>query len=135
MRASEPVQASSSKFGSKVARQHNARRRFKKGATMIIRKLSAGLFLLCFASAISPASAHPHLKAAGPAPGSVVKTSPKALRIQFSEGIVLAFSGVEITDAHGQKLPIAKATLSPKDNKQLVVPLAANLAPGKYNVA
>src|SRR3982074_3109260 len=80
------------------------------------------------------ADAHPQLKAAGPTPGSLVKASPKALRIQFNEGIVLGFSGVEITDASGKKQPIGKATLAPKDNKQLIVPLKTELASGKYNV-
>src|SRR5882762_965290 len=99
------------------------------------RKLSAAILAIGFSTAISAASAHPHLMAAGPAPGGVVKTSPKALRIQFNEGIVLSFSGVEVTDASGRKQPIGKATLAPKDNKQLIVPLKTTLAPGKYNVA
>ena len=99
------------------------------------RKLSAAILAVCLSSAITAASAHPHLMAAGPAPGGVVKTSPKALRIQFNEGIVLGFSGVEITDASGKKQPIGKATLAPKDDKQLIVPLKMALAPGKYNVA
>src|SRR6202171_5514823 len=83
----------------------------------------------------SAADAHPQLKSAGPAPGGVVKTSPKALRIQFNEGIVLGFSGVEVTDASGKIQPVGKATLAAKDNKQLIVPLKTELAPGKYNVA
>jgi methionine-rich copper-binding protein CopC len=98
------------------------------------RKLSAAILAIGFASAITAANAHPHLMAAGPAPGGVVKTSPKALRIQFNEGIVLGFSGVEITDASGKKQPIGKATLAPTDNKQLIVPLKTELASGKYNV-
>ena len=61
----------------------------------------------------SGADAHPQLKAAGPAPGSVVKDSPKALRIQFNEGIVLGFSGIEVTNAAGQKQPVGEASLSP----------------------
>ena len=99
------------------------------------RKLSAAILAIAFSSAISAASAHPHLTAAGPAPGGVVKTSPKALRIQFNEGIVLGFSGVEVTDASGKIQPVGKATLAAKDNKQLIVPLKTELAPGKYNVA
>jgi methionine-rich copper-binding protein CopC len=99
------------------------------------RKLSAALLAIGFFSAVTAASAHPHLMTAGPTPGGVVKTSPKALRIQFNEGIVLGFSGVEITDASGKKQPTGKPTLAPKDNKQLIVPLKTELAPGKYNVA
>ena len=82
----------------------------------------------------STADAHPQLKSAGLAPGSVVKTSPKALRIQFNEGIVLGFSGIEVTDAAGKKQPVGEASLSPTDKNQLIVPLTAELAPGKYTV-
>ena len=86
-------------------------------------------------SLASAANAHPQLKSAGPAPGSVVKASPKALRIQFNEGIVLGFSGIEVTNAAGQKQPVGEASLSPTDKNQLIVPLSAELVPGKYTVA
>ncbi len=81
------------------------------------------------------ADAHPQLKAAGPAPGSVVNASPKALRIQFSEGIVLGFSGVEVTNEKGEKQGTGEASLAANDKAQLIVPLTAALAPGKYTVA
>ena len=81
------------------------------------------------------ADAHPQLKAAGPAPGSVVNASPKAIRIQFNEGIVLAFSGIDVTNEAGQKQPVGEASVNPKDNKQLIVPVNGQLAPGKYTVA
>jgi methionine-rich copper-binding protein CopC len=87
--------------------------------------------LLAIASA---ADAHPHLTAAGPAPNSTVKDSPKAIRIQFSEGVEIAFTGVEITNETGAKQQIGNASLNPKDNKQLIVPLTGELAPGKYTV-
>jgi methionine-rich copper-binding protein CopC len=100
--------------------------------TKITVAIVAALAALAIASA---ADAHPQLKAAGPAPGSVVTASPKALRIQFNEGIVLGFSGLEITNASGQKQPVGEASLSPTDKKELIVPLSAQLAPGKYTVA
>src|SRR3977135_4515015 len=83
----------------------------------------------------SAADAHPQLKSAGPAPGSVVKSSPKTLRIQFNEGIVLGFSGIEVTDAAGRKQALGDASLDRQNKKQLIVPLKADLAPGKYTVA
>src|ERR1700676_1776097 len=73
----------------------------------------------------SVADAHHQLKAGGPAPGSVVKVSPKALRIQFNEGVVLGFSRIEVTNAAGEKQPVGEATLGPKDRKQLIAPLKA----------
>ena len=63
-----------------------------------------------------------------------MKAAPKALRIQFDEGIVLGFSGVEVTNAAGQKQAVGEASLDAKDSKQLIVP-KAELAPGKYTVA
>ena len=83
----------------------------------------------------SLAAAHAVLKAAGPAPGSVVNVAPKALRIQFNEAIELGFSGVDVTNEKGEKQPTGAATTSPTDKAQLIVPLAGTLAPGKYTVA
>ena len=55
------------------------------------------------AGMVSLAHAHAVLKAAGPAPGSVVNASPKALRIQFNEAIELGFSGVDVTNEKGEE--------------------------------
>jgi methionine-rich copper-binding protein CopC len=86
-------------------------------------------------SLATAASAHPQVKSAGPAPGSAVTGSPKALRIQFNEGIELAFSGVEVTNGKGEKQATGTASLAPNDKAQLIVPLTGTLAPGKYTVA
>lgn len=80
------------------------------------------------------AGAHAHLESAGPAPGSVVKASPKALRIQFNEEVTPGFSGMDVTNAKGEKQATGAASVSPTDKKQLIVPLNAELAPGKYTV-
>jgi len=92
----------------------------------------AGLAAFAFASA---AAAHPQVKSAGPAPGSVVKISPKAIRIAFNEAVVASFSGIELTNASGQKQTTGAASLDPSDKKQLIVPVNGELAPGKYTVA
>ena len=84
---------------------------------------------------VSSADAHAQVKSAGPAPGSVVKTSPKALRIQFSEAVVLGFTGIDVTNEKGEKQALGSASISPSDKAQLIVPLASDLAPGKYTVA
>jgi methionine-rich copper-binding protein CopC len=85
--------------------------------------------------AVSAANAHPQLKAAGPAPGSVVNASPKALRIQFNEAIEIAFSGIEVTNEKGEKQATGTATNAANDKAQLIVPLTSELKPGKYTVA
>lgn len=97
-------------------------------------KISTLVLAALAATAVSAADAHPRLMAAGPAPGSTVKESPKAIRIQFSEAVEIAFTGVEITNESGAKQQIGDASLNPKDKKQLIVPVTAPLAPGKYTV-
>jgi methionine-rich copper-binding protein CopC len=94
-----------------------------------------GLLAIAAAAAFaSYADAHAQLKAAGPAPGSVVNASPKALRIQFNEAIEIGFSGVDVTNEKGEKQPTGAASASPTDKTQLIVPLTGTLAPGKYTV-
>ena len=83
----------------------------------------------------SAANAHAVLKAAGPAPGSVVATAPKAIRIQFNEAVELAFSGIELKNDKGQAQPVGAPTLNPKDKAQLIVPVNGELTPGKYTVS
>ena len=83
---------------------------------------------------VSSAIAHPRVTSAGPAPGSVVVSSPKAITIQFNEGVVAGFSGIELTNGKGEKQNVGAAT-SPSDKKQLVIPVNGNLQPGKYTVA
>jgi len=85
--------------------------------------------------AASGADAHALLKAAGPAPGSVVTAPPKAIRIQFSEAVELTFSGIELKNQAGQVQTLGAATLNPKDKAQLIVPVNGDLAPGKYTVS
>lgn len=87
------------------------------------------------AVAVSAAGAHPRLKAAGPAPGSTVTASPKAIRIEFTEGVELAFSSIELKNGAGQAQPVGAPALNPKDKAQLIVPVNGELAPGKYTVS
>jgi methionine-rich copper-binding protein CopC len=92
------------------------------------------LAIAAAAGMVSLAHAHAQLKAAGPAPGSVVNASPKALRIQFNEAIEIGFSGVEVTNEKGEKQPTGTASNAPNDKAQLIVPLTGELKPGKYTV-
>jgi methionine-rich copper-binding protein CopC len=102
---------------------------------MKMLKVRTGV-LAAFAASLfaGAADAHPHFKSAGPAPGSVVKTSPKAVRIQFTEDLELALSGIEIKNKAGAVQKTGTATLHPQDKKQLIVPVNGALAPGLYTV-
>jgi copper resistance protein C len=99
-----------------------------------MRTLRTMIFAGIAAFAASAAIAHPQVTAAGPAPGSVVKTSPKAIRIQFNEAVEVKFSGIELVNASGQKQATGTAATMANDKKQLVIPVTGELAPGKYTV-
>src|SRR3981081_1463846 len=80
------------------------------------------------------ANAHPKLNSANPAADVAIKVSPSEIRLNFSEGVIAKFSGVEIKNETGKKIPTGAALTDPKDQKQLGVPLAAPLAAGRYTV-
>ncbi len=100
--------------------------------TKVLRTAMLATLALC--ATVQLAHAHAQLKAAGPAPGSVVNTSPKAIRIEFNEPVAAAFSGIELTNEGGQKQTTGTASLMPNDKKQMIVPVSGELAPGKYTV-
>jgi methionine-rich copper-binding protein CopC len=79
------------------------------------------------------ASAHPHLKSAIPAPDAAVTSSPHAIRITFSEGLMAKYSGIEVVGAGGGMVALGPATLG-ASNKQLVAAVSSPLAPGTYTV-
>jgi copper resistance protein C len=101
----------------------------------MFKALRIGVYAAVAATALAGvAAAHPHMKSAGPAPGSVVKTSPKAVRILFTEDLELALSGIEVKNKAGEIQKTGAATLHPTDKKQLIVPVNGALAPGMYTV-
>jgi len=82
----------------------------------------------------SAAAAHPVPKTATPKPNAVLTTGPSEIRIGFNESLVAAFSGLEVDDASGKAVETGAATLNPQNNKELIVPVKAKLAPGAYTV-
>ncbi|NEX91250.1 copper homeostasis periplasmic binding protein CopC [Caulobacter sp. 17J65-9] len=95
------------------------------------RLIGAAAALLLSATA---AAAHPELEASNPAANGHVSVSVKEVRLDFSEAVSPAFSGVVIKDAKGAAVATGKASVDPKDKTVLVVPLKAKLAPGNYKV-
>ena len=59
----------------------------------------------------------------------------KEVRIGFSEVVIPAFSGIQITDTKGKVMPLGVAHADAKDKKVLVVPLKQALAAGNYKLA
>jgi methionine-rich copper-binding protein CopC len=90
-------------------------------------------FALLLSLAALPALAHPRLTAAGPIPGSVVKAAPKNIRIQFSEAIEQAFSGLTLKNAKGEAQGVGTPALN-AEKKVMTVPVTGDLLPGKYTV-
>jgi hypothetical protein len=95
----------------------------------------SNLFLAAsFACIGTIANAHPLPKSASPKPNAVLATSPTEVRMGFSEGLVAAFSGIEVDDQSAKPVDTGDATVNPNDNKELTVPIKAKLVPGTYTV-
>ncbi len=95
--------------------------------------LSMGIGLALVATG---AMAHPKLTSASPAPDGTEHVVPptKKICLNFSEGVIAKFSGIELRDESGKSIVTGTPTVDPKDKKQLVVPLNAPLPAGKYTV-
>ena len=83
----------------------------------------------------SPAFAHPKLDSANPAADASVVASPKEIKLNFNEGIIAKFSGLELKDESGRAVTMGTPVVDPKDPKQLVVPVSTALAAGRYTVS
>lgn len=95
------------------------------------------LSTLCFAtlvSAIAPcAGAHAHLVRALPAVGSVVRESPREMKLWFTQRLEPAFSEVRVIDSAGRRADNGDTKVDVDDGKVLRVSLP-KLAPGTYRV-
>jgi hypothetical protein len=95
----------------------------------------AALVAFAAAALVSAAAlAHAFLDHAVPAVGAAVAQSPSEVTIWFTQPLEVAFSGVAVTDAAGQRVDTGQVALDPKDPQELHVPLRA-LQPGDYKVS
>src|SRR5881394_2038225 len=87
---------------------------------------------LFFTLALTPfgASAHALLDRAEPRVGNTVASSPRELKLWFTQKLEQAFSTVTVTDASGQRVDTGKARI---DGNQMGISLRV-LAPGTYRV-
>jgi len=99
---------------------------------IIARKSIALVFCLTLTS--SAALAHAHLQRAEPPVGGVAATSPKDIRLHFSEGVEPRLSGLKLTSEAGDAVPTGAPSLDPGDPSILVTPIDKPLAPGTYKV-
>ena len=91
--------------------------------------LTALLFALTMSS---DADAHAFLLKSDPTVGATV-AAPKTLRLEFSEAVELAFSGVEVVKGSGGAVPTQNVRLNGNDHKVLLADLPP-LSPGAYHV-
>ena len=76
---------------------------------------------------------HPVLEASNPEQGTTV-SSPKEIRLTFTENLIARFSGLTIKDQSGRAIGTASPSVDPNDKRQLIVPISTPLPPGAYDV-
>ncbi len=100
----------------------------------MLARLCAAVLTLLLASALATAvEAHPTLKSATPSADGTA-AAPTEIRLSFSEGVIVKFSGVELQDQAGKTVVTGKLATDPKDQKLLIVPLQGPLTAGTYTV-
>ncbi|CAG9421181.1 copper homeostasis periplasmic binding protein CopC [Providencia sp. PROV188] len=97
------------------------------------RKLSA-VAVLFLGMSFQQAFAHAHLKDQLPAEGAALEQAPEAITLNFSEGIEVNFTKVNVTDENKQIIKTGKAALDPSNNTKVIIPVESKLAAGKYDV-
>src|SRR5579859_6876755 len=113
---------------------HPARNQERTEQMLKMSMMTATAALIAAGLIATSATAHPKLKSAAPATDHSMPKSPTEIRLTFSEGVIPKFSGLELKGDGGKSVATGQAALDPKDNKQLIVPLKAALAPGDYTV-
>lgn len=84
--------------------------------------------------AFSPLSwAHAKLGKSTPAADSVLKESPKDVRLEFNEKLETMFSSMTVRDIQGKTISVAKSVIDSSDQKVMTLVLPS-LTPGRYEV-
>ena len=91
------------------------------------------LILPAMLLAATPAFAHAFLKNSSPPVGSDLPVSPKAVIIDFTEGVEPAFSTITVQDAHGRRVDEGHPHLVDGNQARLAVGLP-KLPAGAYTV-
>src|SRR5258706_12231614 len=94
----------------------------------------AALAVLVVGALATSADAHPKLKSVSPAADVSSKVSPKEIKLNFSEGVIAKFSGLEVKDEAGKTITTGAPANDPSDRKQLVVPLQTPRSPGRFTL-
>jgi methionine-rich copper-binding protein CopC len=97
-----------------------------------MRGVVIGFFIILLVES-ARLEAHAFLQRAEPSVGSTVQTSPKEVRIRFTENIEPAFSSIQVFDASGKEVDKRDVHLDRSDHALLHVSLA-RLGAGTYKV-
>jgi copper resistance protein C len=97
-----------------------------------MKRTVVGLLLIIL-TATARVEAHAFLNEAEPGVGSTVQTSPKEVRIRFTENIEPAFSSIQVFDASGKEVDKRDVHLDRSDRALLHVSLR-HLGAGIYKV-
>lgn len=107
--------------------------------TWLTRVLMATTFVACalFLTVPAPVSAmrslmHVTLVKSAPKMNDTLTTSPKAIRLWFSEGVQMGATAVRITAADGKVVPVGKATIAAEPKSPVEVAISETLKPGRY---
>ena len=107
----------------------------KRHGLSACRGAGLAIALVACVVAVGPAQAHAMLKAARPGVGSTVTAAPRAIEIDFTEGVVPKFCGIVVKSAAGKAVALGKPANGGAGAASLVVPVEGSLAPGVYTVA
>jgi methionine-rich copper-binding protein CopC len=93
--------------------------------------IAASALALATALAPAPLRAHAYPMVAVPADGAVLRESPREIRIQFTEGIELEFSRIDVKNAAGEKMNAGNLRRIADDTAVVAVKA---LGPGTYRI-
>lgn len=107
---------------------------------MTVRRMPAVLAVLTAVVAVllgtaAPASAHAALLRTAPAEGSVVPSAPRQVRLDFSEGVLLAADAVRVLDPAGKRVDDGPPQHAGDNDSTAVVTLRTGLSTGTFTVA
>lgn len=101
------------------------------GAVLIV---GAGAWIAPTATARADASFHLRLVKSEPAKGDTV-SSPKLVRLWFSEPATLAVTSVKVKGADGREVVLAKPTFSGDTKQPVEAGITGTLAAGRYSLS
>jgi putative copper export protein/methionine-rich copper-binding protein CopC len=101
-------------------------------ATLRARVLLAALLA---GTTAAPLVAHPTLRRSVPGAGDTLRTSPRELRLTFSEAVEHSLSFIKLFGSDNRVVPLSPVSASQGDRSTLTVAVADPLPPGSYTVA